>query len=219
MYWDNQYQHNERLWGETPSRLALVAVEYLQKHGLAEKMLNVLDIGCGYGRDALYLTEYTRGKILGVDISEKAITLAKKSYPENSRIKFRCCGFAELEENNKYDIVFLSNFYQLLKKDERIELRRKIEKVLKPNGLLFLSTLSTRDPEHSEKGTPVSGEINSFVDNVYLHLCERSELEEDFSFLRIEELYKYEYFESRATRETHHHISWILVGGTDTVSA
>jgi len=45
MYWDNQYQHNERLWGETPSRLALVAVEYLQKHGLAEKMLNVLDIG------------------------------------------------------------------------------------------------------------------------------------------------------------------------------
>jgi len=116
MYWDNQYQHNERLWGETPSRLALVAVEYLQKHGLAEKMLNVLDIGCGYGRDVLYLTEHTRGKILGVDISEKAITLAKKSYPENSRIKFRCCGFAELEENNKYDIVFLSNFYQLAKK-------------------------------------------------------------------------------------------------------
>jgi len=83
--------------------------------------------------------------------------------------------------------------------------------VLKPNGLLFLSTLSTRDPEHSEKGTPISGEINSFVDNVYLHLCERSELEEDFSFLKIEELYEHEYFEPRATGETHHHISWILV--------
>jgi cyclopropane fatty-acyl-phospholipid synthase-like methyltransferase len=211
MYWDNQYENNERLWGEKPGILALAAVEYLQKHGLAGKMQNVLDIGCGYGRDALYLVQHIGGTVLGVDISEKAIALAKRNC-RDSRINFRCCGFTELEESKKYDVVFLSNFYQLLKKDERAELRRTIDKVLKPNGLLFLSTLSTRDPEHSGKGTPVPGEINSFVDNVYLHLCERSELEEDFSFFKIKELSEHEYFEPRVTGETHHHISWILVG-------
>ena len=211
MYWDNHYENNGRLWGETPSILALAAVEYLQKHGLSERMPTALDIGCGYGRDALYLAGNIRCTVLGVDLSEKAIALAKRNC-RDSRIMFRCCGFTELEESKEYDAVFLSNFYQLLKKDERAELRRTIDKVLKPNGLLFLSTLSTRDPEHSGKGTPVSGEINSFVDNVYLHLCERSELEEDFSFFKIKELYEHEYFEPRATGETHHHISWILVG-------
>jgi len=212
MYWDSQYENNERLWGETPSILALAAGEHFQKHGLAGKMQNVLDIGCGYGRHTLYLAELTGCTVLGVDISEKAIALAKKNRREDFRIKFLCCGFIELAENKEYDVVFLSNFYQLLKKEERSELRRIIVKVLKPNGLLFLSTLSTRDPEHSGKGTPVPGEINSFVDNVYLHLCEQSELEEDFGFFRIKELYEHEYFEPRATGETHHHISWILVG-------
>lgn len=126
---------------------------------------------------------------MGVDISEKAIALVKR----DSRIRFRGCGFTEMEESKKHDVVFLSNFYQLLKKDERAELRRTIDKVHKPNGLLFLSTLSTRDPEHFGKGTPVPGEINSFVDNVYLHLCERSELAEDFSSFKIKELYEHEY--------------------------
>ncbi len=212
MYWDKQYENNERLWGETPSMLALAAAEYLQKtHGPAERMPGVLDIGCGYGRDALYLAGNIRCTVLGVDISEKAIALAKRDC-RDSRIRFRCCGFTELEESKEYDVVFLSNFYQLLKKDERAELRRTIDKVIKPKGLLFLSTLSTRDPEHSGKVTPVPGEINSFVDNVYLHLCERSELEEDFSSFKIKELSEHEYFEPRATGETHHHISWILVG-------
>jgi len=43
-------------------------------------------------------------------------------------------------------------------------------------------------------------------------LCERSKLEEDFSSFKIKELSEHEYFEPRATGETHHHISWILVG-------
>jgi len=132
MYWDNQYENNERLWEETPSMLALAAAEYLQKtHGPAERMPGVLDIGCGYGRDALYLAGNIRCTVLGVDISEKAIALAKKNC-RDSRIRFRCCGFTELEE--------------------------------------------------------------------------------DFSSFKIKELSEHEYFEPRATGETHHHISWILVG-------
>jgi len=211
MYWDEQYKNNARLWGETPSVLALAAVKYLQEHKPPAEVPGILDIGCGYGRDAFYLSEHLKCTVFGIDIAEKAIEMAKKYCRQAPRVKFRCCGFTELAEGG-FDIVFLSNFYQLLKKEERAELRRTIRNVLKPNGLLFLSTLSNRDPEHFGKGIPVPNEKNSFIENVYLHFCERSELEKDFAFLTIKELDEHEYFEPRATGETHRHISWILIG-------
>ena len=100
----------------------------------------------------------------------------------------------------------------MLRRSEREELRRTVMKVIKPNGLLFLSTLSISDPEHYGKGVPIPKESNSFQDRVYLHFCTREELVEDFAFLSIRELYEHEYYEPRATGETHHHISWILIG-------
>ncbi|MBL7118966.1 hypothetical protein ISS96_03030 [Candidatus Bathyarchaeota archaeon] len=50
-----------------------------------------------------------------------------------------------------------SNVYQILRTDERKEFRETIARKSNPNGLLFLSTLSARDPEHSGKGTPSTG--------------------------------------------------------------
>ncbi len=41
--------------------------------------------------------------------------------------------------------------------------------------------------------------------------CTKEELEEDFQFLSIKELYEHRYDEPRAHGETHHHISWTLI--------
>jgi 2-polyprenyl-3-methyl-5-hydroxy-6-metoxy-1,4-benzoquinol methylase len=213
MFWDNEYESNERVWGEGPSELAVAVVRYLQKYKLNNEILKILDIGCGYGRDAFYFLDNLRCRIFGIDISEKAIDIASNAVlkAKEEDAKFQCCNFTELKESG-YDIVFVSNLYQLLKKNERKELRETVVRTLKSNGLLFLSTLSVRDPKHYGKGIPVLEEFNSFQDRVYLHFCTREELIEDFTFLNIKELYEYEYYEPRATGEIHHHISWILVG-------
>jgi len=100
----------------------------------------------------------------------------------------------------------------LLKKEERRALRNTIKKRLKPDGMIFLSMLSPRDPEHYGKGKPVENEVNSFYDQRYLHFCTREELEKDFSFLTIKELSEHEYFEPRSNNEVHHHIIWLLAG-------
>jgi hypothetical protein len=102
--------------------------------------------------------------------------------------------------------------YQLLRDSERKGLRKAVMGALKPNGLLFLSTLSVRDPEHYGKGTPVPEEANSFEDRIYLHFCTREELVGNFAFLNVQELYEHKYHEPHATGEIHHHISWILIG-------
>jgi SAM-dependent methyltransferase len=213
MFWDNEYKSNERVWGEGPSELAIAVVRYLQKYKSSGEVLRILDIGCGYGRDVFYFLDNLGCRVLGIDSSKKAIDIALNTAlkEQSGIVEFRCCNFTELEEGS-YDIVFISNLYHLLKKNERKELRKAILRTLKQEGLLFLSTLAVRDPEHRGKGIPVPGESNSFQDRIYVHLCTRKELCEDFAFLDIKELREHEYYEPRATGEIRHHILWILIG-------
>ena len=215
MFWENEYRSGGCLWGEAPSELALAAVDYLQRHNLNDGVLSMLDIGCGYGRDAFYYADNLDGRIMAIDVSEEAIKLASDMAREKQaeNVKFQRADFAELAEG-RYDLVSASNLYQLLKEDERKSFREAALRTLKPAGLFFLSTLSVNDPEHHGKGAPIPGEANSFSfkHKVYLHFCTEEELIEDFAFLNIKELYEHEYDEPRATGEVHHHISWILVG-------
>lgn len=195
--------------------MALAAVDYLQRHNLNDGVLSMLDIGCGYGRDAVYYADNLDCRVLGIDVSEEAIRIASDMAREKQveNVKFQRADFAELSEH-RYDVVSASNLYQLLRGNERKSLREAVMRTLEPAGLFFLSTLSVNDPEHHGKGAPIPGEANSFSfqQKAYLHFCTGEELVEDFAFLNIRELYEHEYDEPRATGEVHHHISWILVG-------
>ena len=171
-------------------------------------------MGRGYGRDALHLSKHFQCNIFGVDKSQEAIRIAVDACSKegNGKIQFQCGDFSLIPTDTKYDIVFASNLYQLLRSGERAQFRDITKTILNPGGLTILSTLSTSDLEHYGKGTPVANETNSFIDKKYLHLCNREELERDFYYLTIRALLEHEYDESRATGETHHHISWLLVG-------
>ncbi|MBU4374533.1 MAG: class I SAM-dependent methyltransferase [Euryarchaeota archaeon] len=194
MFWNNEYKNNERVWGERPSELAIVAARYLQKYESTKERLSILDIGCGYGRDVLYFSKHLRCIILGIDNSEKAIDMARNTYHKilNENIKFHCCDFAELSED-RYDVIFIANLYHLLRPAEGERLIKKIKKVLRPGGLLFLNVLSINDLEEYGKGIPVQDESHSFQKDKYLHFFTQEELEEDFNFLSIKELCEHKY--------------------------
>lgn len=212
-FWDQEYEGKGRLWGDGPSELALSIVGYLQKQGPDKCPLHVLDLGCGYGRDAVYLSAHLPCRVLGVDISELAIQMARNAAGELSEqtTEFRCCDWSDLESGN-YDIIFASNVYHTLRPDQRKALRRKIKEVSGAGTLVFLNTLSANDREEYGKGEPVAGEMHSFQGDKYLHFSTREELAEDFSFLEIKQLYEIEYDEPRGERRPHHHKAWILVG-------
>jgi SAM-dependent methyltransferase len=150
---------------------------------------------------------------VGIDSSAQAVKMAGANCIRETlaNIELKCCSFTDLAAD-KFDVVYISNLYQLLKPNERQELQRTIQKVLQPNGLVFLSTLSVNDPEHYGKGTPAVDDKDSFVDEKYLHFCTRLELKHDFNFLDIIELYECWYEEPHASGQSHHHVSWILVG-------
>lgn len=213
MSWNRDYEKSGRIWGENPGVLAEAAVGYLKKNRPGTERFDLLDIGCGYGRDAFYLSDNLKFSVLGVDVAEKSIAIAMDTVMKTKRrnISFQSIDFASLG-GDKYDIVFASNVYQILHKYEREAFRNTVQKALRPEGLLFLATLSINDPEHYGKGERIAGEENSFKEEKYLHFCTREELTKDFGFLSIKELYEQKYAEPRSNGQIHHHVSWILIG-------
>jgi SAM-dependent methyltransferase len=215
-YWDGRYRADGAIWGETPSELAAVAIERLRALGPKAVGLSLLDLGCGYGRDALALWRALGMAVVGVDGAARAIEMARAALPTGARIEYRCANLADSAcagaGRPRFDAVYCSNVYQLLGPAERAALRVTVRDQLAPGGLFFLSTLSTRDPQHAGKGRPVRGEPGSFVERTYLHLCHRAELAGDFDFLRLERLDEIAYREERLAGAPHDHVSWVVVG-------
>ena len=210
MNWDQAYASQGAVWGKQPGELTIFACQYLG--GLkAPDEFEIADLGCGYGRDVLHLAKTLGCSVTGIDSSPKAISLAFESCPADlsPRIQFRCADFGDLDK--PYSAIFASNLYQVLPVNERVRLVQSIKKYLRPDGLLFLSTLSTSDPEEFGRGTPVAGEDNSFEREKLLHFSTHAELEKEFAFLKIERLFEHEYLEPHAGAPAHHHISWMLV--------
>lgn len=211
--WDQIYSQEKRIWGDQPSELARFACTYLKESSQFQKSgdIFILDLGCGYGRDAIFLAQNLPCHILGIDSSARAIEMAREALPRElgARIEFLRYDFSRVRD--KYDMIFVSDLYQGLRPQERARLQETVKRCLNTNGLLFLSTFSVRDTQHSSRGIPVEGEPHSYLDKKYIHLSTRMELEADFAFLQISALFEREFYEVRST-ENHHHVSWILMG-------
>jgi SAM-dependent methyltransferase len=212
-HWDEAYGRRERLWGDEPSEIGVLAAELLAQWSLPGGARRLLDIGCGYGRDARYLHERLGIEVLGIDHSAEGIALAGELSVGIPRVRFACRSFTDPGSwgAGEYGAVLAAQVYHVLRPGDRRLLRDTVARVLAPGGYLFLGTLSVRDPEHHGKGEPVPGEEASFVDKVYLHLSTRTELEREFGFLRLLRLEEHEFDEPRTDGAVHHHVEWLLV--------
>jgi SAM-dependent methyltransferase len=209
-YWDEKYRGDNRIWGDDPSELAIVATRYLRAQRGGEEV-DALDVGCGYGRDTVYLARTLGCRVLGVDLSQEAIRMARTAFVQERGVTFSCCDFAEIGDET-YDVVLVSNLYHLLETEERERLAKTIASLLAPRGLLFLGALSTSDRQDYGKGDPIPGEPHSFRGKAYRHFATRGELEEGLGFLTIRELAEHEYHEPHAAGEDHDHVAWIVIG-------
>lgn len=203
---------DEYLWLEFPSELGIAAIEYLQTRRVTYEKCHVLDIGCGNGRDAFYFAKKLNCTVLGIDISQEAVDIAQKAAREKDveDVKFQCRSYTDLKVG-KYDVLLCASVYHFLNQETRQEFREVVKRSLKPDGFMFLSTLSVSDQEYYGKGTPVSDEPNSFRDEIYVHFSTKQELAKDFAFLDIKELYEHDDYDPRIKGPVNY-IPWILVG-------
>jgi 2-polyprenyl-3-methyl-5-hydroxy-6-metoxy-1,4-benzoquinol methylase len=220
-YWEKRYVTDGRLWGDGPSELARLAVARLRPAvaGASDAdaaPLTLIDVGCGYGRDSRYLAAELGCRVLGLDPSPAAVAAARKARRPGLDVEYLAGDAASLADDaaraGRFDVTFACNVYHLLSPGGRREFAAALAALVRPGGLLFLSTLSPRDPQHYAVGEPVLGEERSWVERVYLHFCTAAELEADFAAFEVLDLEERSYDEHNANGVVHRHASWFLEG-------
>jgi 2-polyprenyl-3-methyl-5-hydroxy-6-metoxy-1,4-benzoquinol methylase len=157
--------------------------------------------------------------VLGLDPSRAAVAAARKARRPGLDLDYLAGDAASLADAatqaGRFDVAFACNVYHLLSPGGRREFAAALATLVRPGGLIFLSTLSPRDPQHYAVGEPVSGEERSWVENVYLHFCTADELTADFSTFTLLDLEERSYDEHNAKGVVHRHASWFLEGRRD----
>ena len=220
-YWEQRYAGDGRLWGDGPSELARLAVARLRPAVAVVRdadaaPLTLLDVGCGYGRDSRYLAAELGCRVLGLDPSPAAVAAARKARRPGLDVEYVAGDAASLADAaaqaGRFDSAFAGNVYHLLSPGGRREFAAGLAILVRPGGLLFLSTLSRRDPQHYAVGEPVLGEVRSWVEHVYLHFCTADELTAEFSAFTVLDLEERSYDEHNANGVVHRHAGWFLEG-------
>ncbi|WP_431811687.1 class I SAM-dependent methyltransferase [Lysinibacillus sp. FW12] len=111
-------------------------------HYFEKNMINpgkVLEIGCGAGRNAIYLAK-NGCSVVGVDISDNALKWAQRRMnEENVNIEFVCANIFELDyEQNSFDFIYDSGCFHHIAPHRRVSYIDMIDKLLKPGGYFAL---------------------------------------------------------------------------------
>jgi len=116
---------------------------YLEKPAMYSKVPNlnnkkVLCLGCGSGEEVAYLSTLKPQKIIGVDISEKLVEIAKKNYPH---LEFKVIDIEELNfPENSFDFVYSSLTLHYLESWAKV--LKKVRDILTPQGTFLFSITS-----------------------------------------------------------------------------
>jgi SAM-dependent methyltransferase len=139
--YDDYYRSTPDVFGSSPTP---VLVEHAS---LIDPSTTALDIGCGQGRNSLFLArrEIT---VHAIDPSIEAIrTLEMAAKKEGLTIRTIHGGFEDLEPPSEgYGAVLVFGVIPDIEREKVQALVTTIEEVLSPNGLLFIMAFGTWDP-------------------------------------------------------------------------
>lgn len=96
---------------------------------------SILLVGCGTAEECELLSKYKPKKIIGIDLSEKSIEIAKKSYPN---YEFYVGNMLSLPfQNQEFDFIFSSLAITHVKDKDKVF--KEFYRVLKDNGEVLFS--------------------------------------------------------------------------------
>ncbi len=139
--WNNVYSKNE--YGAFPPCTVLHQNQHLlPKHGRA------LDLACGMGRNAIFLSR-SGLETVAYDVSDVAIKKLN-TYAEQERLEIQTqvCDLNQHDlVNEQFDVIVVSHYLNR-------ELIPTIKNVLKKNGLIFYQTFTKLKTENNGPNNP-----------------------------------------------------------------
>ena len=130
------------------------AVEHLHRYSIASHFIKdkiVLDIASGEGYGSAILAKNAK-QVIGVDIDQKSVQDAIKKYKSNN-LNFLVGSADKISvEDNSIDV--LVSFETIEHHDKHDEMFMEIKRILKPNGIMIMSSPDKKHYIKLEKNNP-----------------------------------------------------------------
>ena len=155
-FWDTEYKKSDYLKLSTEESEDLVKFTRFLEREFGRKYLHpiasVLDMGCGNGRNLVYLARTFGVRGVGYDISSQAIAHARAS-SDGLPLTYGVLSSAELIPlaDKSQTIVLDMMAMHFLSLAERTQLIQEITRVLKPGGWFFLKTFLLDEDTHAAR--------------------------------------------------------------------
>jgi predicted TPR repeat methyltransferase len=161
--WANLYQEkfmNVDLYGDSLDLFC----KHVKKNG------DVLELACGPGNVTKYiLNKRSDLKILGTDLSENMLELARENNPSAVFTKMDCKDISKL--NKTYDAIICAFALPYLSKEEAMALIKDASRRLNKDGLFYISTM---EDDYSKSGWVSSSQ----GDQLFMHYHEAGYIKE-----------------------------------------
>lgn len=157
-YWEQRAKSEGLTYGENPSMAARLALPFLKDN---KKSLNILEIGGGYGRNALFFA-HNNCKVTNIDLCEKWINSAY----QNNNVRNINADILKFDLSH-FDGAFSNFVLHFFRKDKLEIIFKKIYGCLPGNGLFINSWLSEKDRYAYS---------DSLEGKIYMHCFEQEEL-------------------------------------------
>lgn len=179
-WYDVAYSHKERRrekgfgWPQIIEEVDKELIQIFIKKGSTN---SALDIGCGEGRFLIFLAR-TFEKVVGIDISKKAIALSRISTKSMKNIRLKCADIFSFKSQKKFNFILDYSVLSHIPPNLFHDYAKKIESLLEKNGCFLLVAFSTLD-KHCPKENYVLHKdqyFNFFSDNDIKQLFPRLSL-------------------------------------------
>ncbi len=162
-FWDAEYKSSQYLeLSDEASEDLIKFTRFLEREfgrakgraseGFLNKKTSVLDLGCGNGRNLIYLAETFKTAGIGYDVSGEAIAQARQKSGQLpiTYVARSIAGPIPLTDESQ-DVVLDMMTSHFLNETERQQLLAEIHRVLKPGGWLFYKTFLLDEDRHAAR--------------------------------------------------------------------
>ena len=205
-FWNKEYKTAKHLaLSDEPSEDLEKFCRWLERN-YGKRFLNVttlaLDLGCGNGRNLVYLAKNYGMRGIGYDVSNEGVKLAERASKDFPMLKYTVRsieGVFDLKENSVNIVLDMMTSHFLNEKDREV-LRTEILRVLKPGGWLFYKSFLADQDMHvrrllkespaEEADTYIHPELG-VAEHVWTESALREFFEPYFELYKIERSHKH----------------------------
>ena len=175
--YEQRYQGEEYYWGIRPNRLCYDILQLKPP----VRPCRVLDIGCGEGKDAVFLAR-NGYRVSAFDIADAGLAKADRlAEYHGTAVEFFKADILDFQPEGMYDIVFSSGVFHYLPPEKRNEVIGRLKEHTAPHGLHVINVFVEKpfiapppDTEAAETSHPAwkSGELFMHYHDWLLHKTE-----------------------------------------------